>query len=106
GYLRCSIERKHLVTGADDGIVGDGSEVSRETGDDRSVHCGADREVDVLATCDLDGLLAHLQRNELAVPPVLVALYTLDVQVRHVSGEVGEAPRDLRVVPDDDPGQT
>ena len=93
-----------MPLGAGVRVVGDRREVRREPRDDRAVDGGADRQLDGIAARDLDRLGALVERHQDAVAPVLVALDLLEVEVGDVGREVGEAPRDLVVVADDDAG--
>src|SRR5690606_210059 len=93
-------QSEHLAADGGDRIVGDRSEVGGEPRDDRAVHGAPDGQGHVVAAGDPDDVLLDLQRLQGAVPPVLVALDLLDVQVGDIGGQVREPPGDVGVVAD------
>src|SRR5699024_12086791 len=54
---------------------------------------------------DLECFLPSFDRTFLAVVPVLIPLDAFHIEVGDVGGQVGKAPRNVLVVPDDDAGQ-
>ncbi len=67
---------------------------------------GADEDLDVLAAGHRDRFGASLDRDHLRAPAVFGALGIFEVEVGDVGVEVGEAPGDALVVPDDHSGES
>src|SRR5699024_4278569 len=87
------------------GVRPDGGDRVEDVGDDRPVRGLAHRDLDVLAPGDLDRLGAHVQRHVGVAAQHAVPVDVLQVEVGDVGVQVGDAPRDVLVVADDDAGQ-
>jgi hypothetical protein len=85
-------------------ILGDLEEELVGVGEQWAVTGGTHADRHRIPTGHLDPLRADLHRLLLAIHDHGVAAHLLQVQVGNIGAEVGEAPRDVVVVPQDHPG--
>ena len=100
--IDCGAGRRHGRIRAHGGVRVDVGHV----GDERTVDRLADGDGDGIAAGNLDDLLPRAHRHRRSVDQVAVPVDLLQHQVCDVRPEVREAPRDARVVPDEDARQS